>query len=154
MPTYEFCGAEPREWDGYVSSGGTESNLQALWCYRNELRARYKLNDDEILVVCSEGTHYSVAKACNILNLDQLVLNVVDDTRSIYLARAAMQLRKKVASGVRALIIVFNMGTTMFGSVDDPDGLLDLTATFELPTRVHVDAAFGGFIYPRQDHLR
>ena len=31
----EILGAEAGSYDGYVSSGGTESNIQALWIFRN-----------------------------------------------------------------------------------------------------------------------
>ena len=35
-----LLGAEPDRVDGYVASGGTESNIQALWTFRNALRRR------------------------------------------------------------------------------------------------------------------
>lgn len=35
--------AEPDSWDGYVAAGGTESNIQACWCFRNALRRRLKI---------------------------------------------------------------------------------------------------------------
>jgi hypothetical protein len=30
-----FFKAEPGSFDGYIASGGTEANIQALWIYRN-----------------------------------------------------------------------------------------------------------------------
>jgi glutamate/tyrosine decarboxylase-like PLP-dependent enzyme len=50
--------------------------------------------------------------------------------------------------GVKALIGVLNMGSTMFGSVDAIDPVVEAIDAAGLPYRLHVDAAFGGFIYP------
>ena len=40
------------------------------------------------------------------------------------------------------------MGTTMFGSVDDPDLYTEIFNKHDLEFKIHVDGAFGGFIYP------
>src|SRR5690606_38541650 len=40
------------------------------------------------------------------------------------------------------------MGTTMFGSVDDPNQIMPAVKARFADYFVHVDAAFGGFIYP------
>jgi glutamate/tyrosine decarboxylase-like PLP-dependent enzyme len=43
------------------------------------------------------------------------------------------------------------MGTTMFGSVDDPTVYTSVLKEFRLPFRLHVDGAYGGFVYPFGD---
>ena len=40
------------------------------------------------------------------------------------------------------------MATTMFGSVDDVDGVTEVLEASGLPFKIHIDGAFGGFIYP------
>jgi glutamate/tyrosine decarboxylase-like PLP-dependent enzyme len=40
------------------------------------------------------------------------------------------------------------MGTTMFGSVDHPDDYISLLEEYSLNYKMHVDAAYGGFVYP------
>jgi glutamate/tyrosine decarboxylase-like PLP-dependent enzyme len=49
---------------------------------------------------------------------------------------------------IRYFILVLNMSTTMFGSVDDVDTVTGFFETEKLIYRLHIDAAFGGFIYP------
>jgi len=40
------------------------------------------------------------------------------------------------------------MATTMFGSVDNPNVYVDVMQKYNLDFKMHVDGAFGGFIYP------
>lgn len=40
------------------------------------------------------------------------------------------------------------MGTTMFGSVDDIDKITKILNKEKINYKLHVDGAFGGFIYP------
>ena len=40
------------------------------------------------------------------------------------------------------------MGTTMFGSVDNPDTYTKLLEKYNVPYKLHIDAAYGGFVYP------
>src|SRR5690606_29848491 len=51
-------------------------------------------------------------------------------------------------NGIRYLIVHLTMGTTMFGSADDSKSFLEVVRKYFNNYFVHVDAAFGGFIYP------
>ena len=57
-------------------------------------------------------------------------------------------LLKAVLDGKKYFIVVANMGTTMFGSVDNPDAYTNILEKHNLQFKLHVDAAYGGFIYP------
>ncbi len=139
--------AEAGYTDGYVAAGGTEANLQAVWIYRN-----YFLNQGarhhQIAIVCSEDTHYSISKSANLLNLDMIVLKVQEDSREISSSGLEQQINRAMAAGKKYFIAISNMGTTMFGSVDDPDKYVKVFREKGLPFFIHVDGAFGGFIYP------
>ena len=142
----QILGGGAGQQDGYVASGGTESNIQALWIFRNQLRE--KLGARCIGVLRSQDTHYSIPKACNLLGLVDVSVAVDEDTRRM----SKSSLREAVGTareqGVEALIVVLNMGTTMFGSVDAIDPVIEAVEAAGLEYRAHVDAAFGGFIYP------
>ncbi|HNR85518.1 MAG TPA: pyridoxal-dependent decarboxylase, partial [Taishania sp.] len=60
----------------------------------------------------------------------------------------ALKLTQAKENGIKYLIIHLSMGTTMFGSVDLPEGILEVVKQHISDYFVHVDAAFGGFIYP------
>jgi tyrosine decarboxylase / aspartate 1-decarboxylase len=52
------------------------------------------------------------------------------------------------AKGKKYYIVVVNMMTTMFGSVDDPDAYTQALEEEGVVYKLHVDGAYGGFYYP------
>lgn len=134
--------------DGYIATGGTEANIQACWMYRNFFMQEYGARLDEILLIASEDTHYSVHKASNLLQIDFLSIPVQMDTREIIEAELDRLVAQAQQSGKKYVIVISNVGTTMFGSVDDPDSYATVLTKYDLVFKIHMDAAFGGFIYP------
>ncbi|MDD3004049.1 pyridoxal-dependent decarboxylase [Flavobacterium sp.] len=140
--------AKPNDYDGYISPGGTEANIQAFWVYRNHYINKFNAKLDEIVLVASEDTHYSVAKASNLLMIDWLQIPVDFDNRSISREILEKKLIESKNKGKKYFIAVANMGTTMFGTVDD---IALITSVFEqnnLEFKLHIDGAYGGFVYP------
>ena len=144
----QVFGGGKDEQDGYVASGGTEANIQAIWIYRNYFKEVHKAKSEEIALVYSSDSHYSMPKGANLLGLSSIVVPVNDDTRMIAPGAMRTLLEKAVQDDVKHFIVVMNMGTTMFGSIDDIDAVTELLGEMKLSYRLHVDAAFGGFIYP------
>ncbi len=143
----EIFGAEKNGCDGYVASGGTEANIQAQWIYRNYFKSEKKAKSDEIGVLFSSDAHYSVYKGCNLLGIKPIEVAVLDN-KLWDLEDLALKLTQAKENGIKYLIIHLSMGTTMFGSVDLPEGILEVVKQHISDYFVHVDAAFGGFIYP------
>jgi tyrosine decarboxylase / aspartate 1-decarboxylase len=144
----DLLGADPYTCDGYVASGGTEANIQAIWIYRNLFMKEYSLHTEQIALLASEDSHYSVAKAANLLQLQWYPVPVRADDRSIDSEALDAVLTRLLKDGIKCIIVMANMGTTMYGSVDDPDLYVTSIERLGLPFRMHVDGAFGGFIYP------
>lgn len=140
--------AEPGSYDGYIASGGTESNIQAIWMYRNYFMNRLGAKPEEILVLASADTHYSIPKASNLLLIDHLSVPVDDSSREIQQTALVERLQKAKASGKKYVIAIANMGTTMFGSIDDPQVYSRALDQANLTYKLHIDAAYGGFYYP------
>lgn len=134
--------------DGYVAAGGTEANLQAIWVYRNYFIREYGATHEQIAIVSSTDTHYSVAKAANLLHLDCLKIPVDHASRRLSAEDLNRQVQEATQKGKKYFIAIANMGTTMFGSVDDPDEYANVFQAAGVPYFIHVDGAFGGFIYP------
>ncbi len=137
--------------DGYIASGGTEANLQAAWIYRNYFIRTYHAAQQEIALLGSEDTHYSIAKAANLLNLQWYRVPVNMDTREIIKEELASVVEKAKADGIKYVIVISNMATTMFGSVDDPDVYAAVLQQHGVEYKIHADGAFGGFIVPVSD---
>jgi tyrosine decarboxylase/aspartate 1-decarboxylase len=144
----EIFQGEKDQQDGYVASGGTEANIQALWIYRNYFIKERKASLSEIAVVYSEDSHYSMPKGANILNLCSLVISVDVQSRKIDMIDFNSKISKAKENGVKYFIVVLNLSTTMFGSVDDIAAITYHLLTHEINYKLHIDAAFGGFIYP------
>ncbi|WP_114748386.1 pyridoxal-dependent decarboxylase [Pleomorphovibrio marinus] len=136
------------EQDGYVATGGTEANIQAIWMFRNYFESEFGLKAEQIALIYSEDAHYSMPKAANLLNLNSIILKVNEENRQILQSSLEEKVEAAINSGFKAFIIVANLSTTMFGSVDDINRLGSYFTDKNLPFRIHVDAAYGGFIYP------
>lgn len=134
--------------DGYVASGGTEANLQAIWVYRNYYEKEFKAKTNEICILCSEDSHYSMDKAANILGLDIYKVLVDDGTREVSKETIDQAVSKALENNKKYFIVICNMMTTMFGSIDDPDHYVTVLKSYGKDYKIHVDGAFGGFYYP------
>lgn len=136
------------QYDGYMATGGTEANIQALWIYRNFFINTNQAKLSEIMIVASEDTHYSIAKGANLISLDLMKVKVDFETRRILVNEFEASLSKAIAEGKKYFIVVANMGTTMFGSVDNPEVYTNLFERYKVSYKLHIDAAYGGFVYP------
>lgn len=140
--------AQPNSFDGYISPGGTEANIQAMWIYRNYFINQHQANPDEIAIVATEDTHYSIPKGSNLLMLDWLRIPVDFNTRKIQKDKLNQIILEAKNNGKKYFIVVVNMGTTMFGSVDEISDYTDILERENLDYKLHVDGAYGGFVYP------
>lgn len=143
----DIFNAEEGNYDGYVASGGTEANIQAQWIFRNYFQKEHNAQIAEIGLIFSDDAHYSAHKGCNILGINPIQV-AIDEGRNWDLNDLEKKLLTAKLSGIKYLIVHLSMGTTMFGSVDRPDPILSLIRTHFKYFFTHIDAAFGGFIYP------
>ncbi|WP_462249411.1 pyridoxal-dependent decarboxylase [Ekhidna sp.] len=146
----QIFGGKDESYDGYVASGGTEANIQAIWVLKRYFEKEFEAKPSEICLVYTEDAHYSMPKGASLLSLDSLVLNVDKESRQIT-STAIEQFEEAKNNGKKHFIIVLNMGTTMFGSVDDIDPITQWADELGLNYKIHIDGAFGGYIYPFSD---
>lgn len=103
---------------------------------------------DEIVILASEDTHYSIAKGSNLLGIDWLSIPVDFETRKVNLNILIQSIEEAKNQGKKYFITVINMGTTMFGSVDDFETFAQALHSTNVHFKMHVDGAYGGFVYP------
>ncbi|MER3328582.1 MAG: pyridoxal-dependent decarboxylase [Candidatus Kapaibacterium sp.] len=144
----DLLGGGEDEQDGYIASGGTEANIQACWIYRNYYIQEKNAKHSEIALLCSDDTHYSIPKASNLLNIDKYSVQVIEGTREITPKAVTSAIEQAKKDGKKYFIVIANMATTMFGSVDNPQIYIDALKTAGVEYKLHVDGAYGGFIYP------
>jgi tyrosine decarboxylase/aspartate 1-decarboxylase len=128
--------AEAPEPLGYVTSGGTESNLQAIRV------ARERSDAANPNVVAPDSVHFSVQKAASVLQLELRTVPVDADRRADPVAMAD-------AADEETAAVVGVAGTTEYGRVDPIPALADVAS--EHGALLHVDAAWGGFLLPFTD---
>ena len=144
----DFFKMEDEEFDGYIAPGGTEANIQAMWVFRNYFEYHLEASSNEIAILASEDTHYSIPKGSNLLNIDLISIPVHFESRQIDREALDQLVDRAVENGKKYFIVIANMGTTMFGSVDNPDVYTEVLESKNLPYKLHIDGAYGGFVYP------
>lgn len=140
--------AEENEYDGYIATGGTEANIQALWIYRNHYTNNCNATLDEMVIISSEDTHYSVHKGSNLLSIDAVSIPVDFNSREILTEELDVIVKNLIEDGKKYFMVISNMATTMFGSVDNPNTYVEILSKYKVEFKIHIDGAFGGFIYP------
>ena len=122
---------------GYATSGGTESNIQALRLAKVQKSGTASPN-----VIVPESAHFSFKKACDILGLEMRRAPLRKDYRMDAEKAAGLVDRHTIA-------IVGVAGTTEYGMVDPIADLAEIAQQDGL--FFHVDAAFGGMVIPFLD---
>ncbi len=146
--TVDILKGNPNEHDGYIASGGTEANMQAIWVYRNYYLNECDAKPEEITIICSEDSHYSMPKSANLLAISLHKVAVEKETRNITESAVTQTLQKAQKEGKKYFIVVANMMTTMFGSVDNLEAYIKPLTQLNCNFKLHIDGAFGGFYYP------
>ncbi|MGJ3559728.1 lysine decarboxylase DesA [Streptomyces sp. INA 01156] len=126
--------------DGVFTSGGTQSNLQALLLAREEA----KTGDLATLrVLTSEVSHFSVQKSAKLLGLgpDAVVPLPVDHDKRLQTVALARELARCAEDGLVPMAVVATAGSTDFGSIDPLPEIAELCARYGV--WMHVDAAYG-----------
>ncbi|WP_436347477.1 tyrosine decarboxylase MfnA [Natronorubrum sp. FCH18a] len=122
---------------GYIASGGTEANIQAVRIARNRAETRTPN------VVMPESAHFSFQKAADVLGVDLRIVPTDDSYRAdLEAVRSCLDDDTAMVVGVA--------GTTEYGRVDPIPELGELARSVD--AMLHVDAAWGGFVLPFTDH--
>ncbi len=135
--------------DGVFTTGGTQSNLQALFTAREDRLCRpHPAPRQERLarlrIVAAEHAHFSVAKAAHLLGLAPDAVVLVPGARGGGLDVVALErtLHDVAASGGEVAAVVATAGSTDLGVIDP---LADVAGTCAAHgVWLHVDAAYGG----------
>jgi len=121
---------------GYICSGGTEANIQAVRAARNITQGKN--------LIIPASAHFSFEKIADILGMEVRRAELDDEYRvEVSSVEGLVDENTALITGIA--------GTTELGQVDPLDELSKLS--FEKNIPLHVDAAFGGFILPFLDDM-
>ncbi|MFD7564305.1 lysine decarboxylase DesA [Streptomyces tendae] len=126
--------------DGVFTSGGTQSNLQALLLAREEAKTE---DFASLRIFASEVSHFSVKKSAKLLGLgpDAVVSVPVDRDKRMQTVALARELERCAQDGLVPMAVVATGGTTDFGSIDPLPEIAGLCEQYGV--WMHVDAAYG-----------
>jgi len=124
-------------WWGYVTNGGSESNMYGLYLAR-ELYPKG-------MVYFSQSTHYSVNKDLRILNMHRVVIKAQQNGEMDY-----EDLRETISRNRHMPPIIFaNIGTTMKEAKDDIVKIKQIMSDLAIDNYyIHCDSALSGMIAP------
>jgi len=139
-PLYGF---DPDDLWGIVTFSGTDGNNHGIYFGSKYLE---KKTQQKPVVYVSEAAHYSNMRLADLQNLDLII--VPADEHGCMIPEEFEKLLVKD----RPALMVFAVGTTFKGGIDDQDALNAILDKYPIEVYRHVDAAlFGGFL-PYTEH--
>lgn len=140
--------------DGIFTSGGTQSNFQALFLARERAR-RTGTRLESMRILATTASHFSVAKSALLLGLpDDAVVAVGTDAEGRMSADTLGETLVDIErTGDTVIAVVATAGTTDRGCIDPLGPIADLCDA--VGTWLHVDAAYGCglLVSPTRRHL-
>ena len=126
---------------GYITTGGTEGNMHALYVAR-------ELHPNGI-VYYSEDTHYSVTKIIHVLGMQSIMIRSLENGEIDYDdLRETMKLHRD-----RTPIVFANIGTTMTQAIDSIPTIRKILRDLAITDYyIHSDSAFPGSYLPFLDN--
>jgi L-2,4-diaminobutyrate decarboxylase len=152
----------PADADGVFTSGGTQSNFQALLLARDRYCDRQFDRDvqadglpsaaDSLRVLCSDEAHFTGKQAAHHLGLGEnaVVTVTTDDDRRMDPDALDATLAALDRRDAEPFALVGTAGTTDFGSVDPLAAIAERADEHGL--WFHVDAAYGGALALSDEH--
>lgn len=152
--------------DGIFTSGGSQSNLQAMLLARDEACRREQTRDGSptdarltdvlprLRILTSECSHFSIRKSATLLGMGAEAVIAVpsDETKRMRTDALAAELARCRRDGLIPMAVVATAGTTDFGSIDPLPEIAGLCAGYG--AWMHVDAAYGcGLLVSRRRAL-
>jgi glutamate/tyrosine decarboxylase-like PLP-dependent enzyme len=140
--------------DGIFTSGGSQSNLQALLLARGEAQRR-GIPLERLRFFTSVDSHFSIAKSARVLGMGDAATTPVpvDLTRRMDADALQRLLADCVADGLVPAAVIATAGTTDFGVIDPLDAISEACRSYG--AWFHIDAAYGGGLLasPQHRHL-
>jgi tyrosine decarboxylase/aspartate 1-decarboxylase len=121
----------PKNATGVVGSGGTESNISAIWLAK-------KISGKKEVIIPSNA-HFSFEKIASLMDVKLIQIPL---TKNYFID--VSKAKKKIGKNTAAVVGI--AGSTELGTIDPIPELSDLCADENV--FLHVDAAFGGYIIP------
>lgn len=139
---------------GLVVSGGTQSNIAALWVARNKalpqiaeqgfIKALSLSGYQNVKILVSPLLHYSIQKACSLLGLgmENIELLTLSSKGHIDVEKLQQRIEQLHKANIKIISLIGIAGATETGSIDPLQEMGAIAERYQI--HFHVDASFGG----------
>lgn len=135
----------PKSVEGYISSGGTESNLFLMWMGREWLR---EFSPHLPALVISGFTHYSVSKSGRVMGIKRFFTTIDENYWGISVEGLEKTIRDLSKNGYKTFLLPITLGYSSTGAMDPLDEITKLIAVLQKELKIKcfvwVDAAMQG----------
>ncbi len=135
----------PSTGGGNITTGGTESTILALKAYKKLYMERTLFSFFKPEVLCTRTVHAAVNKACELLDLRIVYVDLDDDY-----VMDTYDLTGKISP--RTCVIIGSAPCFPYGLMDPINKTGDIARYYSIP--FHVDACLGGFITQFHNDLK
>lgn len=138
-----MCGnlmKSPNPSAGSFTSGGTESILLAMRCYKKIAQEEGKKGE----IVLGKSAHAAYWKAAEYFDMDVVEIDTIDESLSYGM------LKNFVTKN--STVVIASAPSFNFGLVDEIEEISDFCKTYNL--FLHVDMCLGGFLIPFLDKIK
>jgi putative pyridoxal-dependent aspartate 1-decarboxylase len=158
---YDRYVQDPQHTFGIITSGGSISNLTAMWCARHQALLALGASQDSLtkrgaitvqrelgysggVIIGSRLMHYSMRKVASLLGIGEEGIRLVPQRNNQKISVADLEgtVRRAQESGELIIALVGVAGATETGTIDPLDEIAALARKHQL--HFHVDAAWGG----------
>lgn len=146
----------PKSAEGYISSGGTESNLFLMWMGREWLK---EFSPHLPALVISGFTHYSISKSGRIMGIKHFFTAIDENYWGISIEGLEKTIRNLNKNGYKTFLLPITLGYSSTGAMDPLDEITKLIVVLqkelEIKCFVWVDAAMQGLsmAYLNDQHM-
>jgi glutamate/tyrosine decarboxylase-like PLP-dependent enzyme len=145
--------------DGIFLSGGSNSNLVAMFSARNRAfpEGRLKGYDRNLKLTAfvNEQAHYSIETAANVLGIgtSNVIKVKADNNGALIPLELEKAIRASIGRGEQPFFVVATCATTVLGAYDPIDEMAEICEKYGL--WLHADGSFGGsaLLSSRHRHL-
>ena len=158
---YDRVAQDPGHTFGIVTSGGSLSNLMAIWCARNRALVAMGASRDDLarrgavkvqqelgytgsVIIGSRLMHYSMRKVASLLGIGEEGIRLVPQksNQKISITDLEATIQRARENGELIIALVGIAGATETGTIDPLDEIAAIAGKYAL--HFHVDAAWGG----------
>jgi glutamate/tyrosine decarboxylase-like PLP-dependent enzyme len=144
--------------DGTFVSGGSNTNLLAMFSARNRIDPQARVNgynsNLRLTAFVSDKAHYSFETAANILGIgsSNLIRVATGNDGRMQAETLETAIQQSIQRGEKPFFIGATCATTLLGSYDPLDDLAEIAQKYDM--WLHADGSFGGSVLLSDKHRK